>query len=252
MHKCRFSLDGKVAVVTGASSGLGARFAHVLADAGAVVIMTARRIDRLEEMASGHDRLVPVPCDVADDASLRDLVEAALDRYGRIDVLVNNAGIHAEGPAEDEDPATFRRVVDVNLNAVFALSRLVTRPMWEAGRGSIVNIASVLGLVASSPVRQASYCASKGAVVNLTRELAVQWADRGVRVNAIAPGFFPSELTATMFENEQSMRWIRRNTPMRRPGRVDELDGVLLLLASEAGSYLTGQVLTVDGGWTAR
>ncbi|GAA2153925.1 SDR family oxidoreductase [Actinomadura napierensis] len=247
-----FSLDGKVAVVTGASSGLGARFARVLADAGATVVLAARRMERLEELAAGDDRLVPVRCDVGDDASLRALVETTLERCGSLDVLVNNAGTSVEAPAEDEDIADFRRVIDTNLTSVFALTQLVARPMLEAGSGSIVNIASIFGLVASSPVKQASYTASKAAVVNLTRELGVQWASRGVRVNALAPAFFPSEMTGEMFTNEGSMRWLQRNTPMRRPGEPQELDGALLLLASQAGSYITGQTIPVDGGWTAR
>ena len=124
--------------------------------------------------------------------------------------------------------------------------------MLTQGQGSVINIASIMGLVASSPIKEASYCASKGALVNLTRELAVQWAGRGVRVNCIAPGWFPSELTAGMLEDDKSMRWLERNTPMPRVGRPGELDGALLLLAGPAGSFITGQTITVDGGWTAR
>ncbi len=124
--------------------------------------------------------------------------------------------------------------------------------MLTQGQGSVINIASIMGLVASSPIKEASYCASKGALVNLTRELAVQWAGRGVRVNCIAPGWFPSELTARMLEDDKSMRWLERNTPMPRVGRPGELDGALLLLAGPAGSFITGQTITVDGGWTAR
>lgn len=245
-------LDGRVAIVTGASSGLGDRFARVLHAAGATVVVSARRADRLDALADQHDRMVPVVGDVSVPEDRDRLVAEALAVAGHVDVLVNNAGIGTPMPAEDEPVEHFSRVVDVNLTAVFALSQLVGRHMLERGRGSIVNIASILGLVASAPIKQASYAASKGAVVNLTRELAVQWARKGVRVNAIAPGWFPSEMTTDMFEEERSIAFLERNAPIGRGGRPDELDGALLLLAGDAGSYIVGQTITVDGGWTAR
>jgi NAD(P)-dependent dehydrogenase (short-subunit alcohol dehydrogenase family) len=153
-------------------------------------------------------------------------------------------------PAEDEPPQVFRDIVGVNLNAVFVLSQLVGRQMLERGSGAIVNVASVLGLVASGQIPQASYVAAKHGVVGITRELAVQWARRGVRVNAIAPGWFPSEMTGDMFDSEAGQTWIRRRTPMGRAGDPSELDGALLFLASDASAFVTGQVLAVDGGWT--
>lgn len=251
-----FRLDGSVAVVTGASSGLGVRFAEVLHAAGAGVVVAARRTDRIEALAARHEHMQAVACDVADDLACAHLVDAAVayaaDTGRRFDVLVNNAGISGVFPAEDEPVEHFERVVDVNLNALFVLSQLAGRHFLAQGRGSIVNIASMLGLVASAPIKQASYAASKGAVVNLTRELGCQWGRKGVRVNAIGPGWFPSELTGDMFGDESSMAYVARNCPMGRAGDPAELDGALLFLASDASSYVTGQTLAVDGGWTAR
>jgi NAD(P)-dependent dehydrogenase (short-subunit alcohol dehydrogenase family) len=247
-----FRLDGQVAIVTGASSGLGVRFAEVLHAAGASVVVAARRLDRLEALVERLPGAVAVACDVAVDADLEALVAITLERFSRIDVLVNNAGISNVMPAEDEPIDEFRRVIDVNLNALFLLSQLVGRQMLVQRSGSIINVSSILGLVASAPIKQASYTASKGAVVNLTREMAVEWARKGVRVNAIAPGWFPSEMTEEMWADEGSMNFVRRNAPMGRVGEIHELDGALLFLASSASSYVTGQTLAVDGGWVAR
>lgn len=249
-----FSLHDRVALVTGASSGLGRRFAHVLHDAGATVVVSARRAERLEQLADElGDRVLVVPCDVSDVGSRDELIDAAVTELGTIDVLVNNAGIGRPAPAEDEPLDDWTEVVETNLTSVFHLSQLAARTMFDSGGGSIVNVSSVLGLVASAPIAQASYVASKGGVVALTRELGCQWARRGVRVNALAPGWFRSEMTdESMFEDERSMRWIRSNCPMGRAGDEGELDGALLFLASDASTYVTGQTVAVDGGWTAR
>lgn len=249
-----FRLDGQVAIVTGASSGLGDRFARVLHAAGAHVVVAARRADRLDALAADlGDRVTAVAADltVADDRV--QLVEVAESVTGAIDVLVNNAGHSDPTPAESETLEHFVGTMDINLVAPFHLCQLAARSMLARRSGSIVNIASILGLVASSPMKDATYCASKGALVNLTRQLGCEWGRKGVRVNALAPGWFPSEMTqADMFDDEGGAAFVARNAPMGRPGQPDELDGALLYLAGPASTYVTGQILAIDGGWTAR
>jgi NAD(P)-dependent dehydrogenase (short-subunit alcohol dehydrogenase family) len=249
-----FDLTGRVAVVTGASSGLGVAFARGLTAAGASVVLAARRKDRIDDLArqlaDGGASALSVECDVANEASVDALVQATLARFGRADVLVNNAGVAKIAPAAAESLSDFRSVLDVNLVGAFLCAQRFGRVMLEQKRGSIVNVASILGLVGSGLIPQASYNASKGGLVNLTRELAAQWARLGVRVNAIAPGWFPSEMTTDMFGTEDGKRFVKRRTPMGRGGEPNELVGALLLLASDAGSYITGQTLAVDGGWT--
>jgi NAD(P)-dependent dehydrogenase (short-subunit alcohol dehydrogenase family) len=255
-----FDLTERVAVVTGASSGLGDRFARVLHAAGATVVAAARRTDRLEALADElGERIVVVPADLTDAGARERLVATAVERRGRLDLVVNNAGLGTPAPSEDETLERFEATMDLNVTAVFHLCQLAARSMLASspgprgGRGSIVNIASVLGLVASAPIKEAAYCASKGAVVNLTRQLGAEWGRKGVRVNAIAPGWFPTEMTQTeMFDDEGGRAFIERNTPMGRAGYLDELDGALLFLAGDASTYVTGHVLTVDGGWVAR
>jgi NAD(P)-dependent dehydrogenase (short-subunit alcohol dehydrogenase family) len=249
-----FRLDGRVAVVTGASSGMGVIFAHALAAAGARVVVAARRMERLRELALELERqgfaAHAVACDVAREDDVDRLVEETRRAFGPADVLVSNAGFTTVVAAEDQALDDWRGHLDVNLTGVFLCAQRFGRTMLHAGRGSIVNVASVLGFVASGQIRQAAYAASKGGVVNLTRELAAQWARRGVRVNALAPGWFPTEMTADMFGDERSLAWMRSRTPLGRGGRLEELIGPLLFLASDASSFVTGHVLTVDGGWT--
>lgn len=246
-----FDLSGQVAIVTGASSGLGDRFVRVLHGAGASVVAVARRSDRLASLADELDRVLPVTADLANDAEVEQIVPRTVERFGRLDIVVNNAGFGSPAPAVDEPIDAFRRTLDVNLTGAFHLARLAAVPMIAAGKGSIINISSILGLVAAWPIPDASYSSSKSALIGLTRDLACQWARHGVRVNALAPGFFPSESSAAMAEDEASQRYLRTGCPMRRMGEPGELDGALLFLASGASTYMTGQVLTVDGGWTA-
>jgi NAD(P)-dependent dehydrogenase (short-subunit alcohol dehydrogenase family) len=249
-----FSLRDAVAVVTGASAGIGVSLARTLAGAGARVALAARRQDRLEklavELAEGGAEAFAVGCDVTAQDEVERLVEAVVERFGRVDVLVNNAGITKVVPAEEDSLADFDRVVAVNLRGVFLCCQRFGLRMLAQGRGSIVNVASMLGMVGCGQVPQAAYAASKAGVINLTRELAAQWARRGVRVNCLAPGWFESEMTADMFTDERSIKWMRQRTPMGRSGREGELAGALLYFASEASTFTTGQTLAIDGGWT--
>ena len=248
-----FGLDGRVALVTGASSGLGDRFARALHAAGATVVVTARRADRLEELAASlGDRGVVCPADLTDADARAAVVAEATSVTGALDVLVNNAGYGVPTAAEDETLDQFDRTMDVNVTAVFHLCQLAGRPMLAQGRGSIVNIASIFGMVGSAPLKEVTYCVSKGAVISMTQQLGCEWGRKGVRVNAIAPGFFPSEMTQeSMFDAEAGRSFIERTTPMGRPGELHELDGAVVFLASDASSYVTGHVLAVDGGWLA-
>lgn len=252
-----FHLTEKVAVVTGASSGLGSRFARVLASAGADVVAVARRGDRLEALAHEVNEATggnvhPVACDVTEPGGPGRVVDEAVSRFGRLDVVVNNAGISRILPAVDDDREGFEHELAINLVAPFEISRRAASWMLDNEQtGAIVNIVSVMGLLGGGRLRAAGYAASKGGLVNLTRELASQWARKGIRVNAIAPGWFASEMTEQMFDSDGGMAFINANTPMGRPGAEHELDGALLFLASEASSYVTGHILAVDGGWTA-
>ena len=247
-----FRLDGRTVIVTGASSGLGDRFARVLHAVGADVVIAARRADRLASLAEALPGSLAVAADLSLAEDRERLVDTTLERFGRVDVLVNNAGVGQKTAVEAETVEMFRNAMELNVTAVWHLSKLVAPSMIGSGGGSIVNIASMLGHVASAPVKQAHYCASKGAVVNLTRELAAQWARKGIRVNALCPGWFQSEMTAGMETDEGSLRFIATMSPIPRMGEAHELDAALLLLAGPGSTFMTGQSVIVDGGWTAR
>ncbi len=245
-----FRLDDRVAIVTGASSGLGVAFARALAEAGADVVLGARRVDRLEETAAlvraAGRRAVTVATDVADPDSCQALVEAATSELGRVDVLVNNAGVGTAVPATRETPEQFRRVIDVNLNGCYWMAQACGRVMGPGS--SIVNISSVLALTTAG-LPQAAYAASKAGLVGLTRDLAQQWSGRkGIRVNAVAPGFFASEMTDQYPDGYLEAQ--RQRIPMARQGDPAELAATVVWLASPAAGYVTGQTLAVDGGMT--
>jgi NAD(P)-dependent dehydrogenase (short-subunit alcohol dehydrogenase family) len=247
-----FDLTGRTAIVTGASSGLGLGFARTLAGAGATVYAAARRLDRLETLADEVPGIVPVRCDVTDDADRRALVDRAFDESGRLDVLVNNAGTPGPPNAEDETHEGFHSILDLNLVAGFHLATYAAGKIPQDASASFVNISSVIGLVSTAPIGGASYAASKAGTLGLTRELAGQWGRRGIRVNAVVPGWFDTEMTDGLFTNDKSAGWVRRNTMLGRGGVDGEIDGAVLFLASDASTYMTGQTLIVDGGWTAR
>lgn len=245
-----FSLDGKVAIVTGASSGLGVAFAVALAEAGADVALGARRADRLADTKAQVEaldrRAVAVTTDVSDSESCDEFVSAAMMEFGRVDILVNNAGVGTAVPATRETPAEFRQVIDVNLMGAYWMAQACGRVMQPGS--SIVNISSVLGLTTAG-LPQAAYSASKAGLIGLTRDLAQQWtARKGIRVNAIAPGFFASEMTEQYppaYLDAVMMRVVAG-----RMGDPRELAATLVWLVSDAGGYVTGQTIVVDGGVT--
>ena len=257
MHvKELFDLSGKVALVTGGSRGIGLEIATGLGEAGAAVVIAARRESWLktaqEELHAHGIRCVSLVCDVSAADQVAVTVAATLGTFGQIDVLVNNAGASWGAPADMMPLEKWRDVLETNATGCFLMSQAVGREMIRAGAGgSIVNTASITALVGTAPdvLDAVGYAASKGAVVSLTRDLGVKWARHGIRVNAVAPGFFETRLSGAVIERSRAR--IEEATPMGRIGRPGELKGVVLFLASAASAYVTGQVLAVDGGATA-
>ncbi|QYB06347.1 glucose 1-dehydrogenase [Rhodococcus sp. USK10] len=246
----KFSLTDRVVVVTGASSGLGVAFAQAAAEAGADVVLAARRTDRLEKTAelvraAGREAMC-VATDIADPAQAQNMIDAAMEKFGRVDVLVNNAGVGTAVPATRETPEQFRQVVDINLNGSYWAAQAAGRVMKPGS--AIVNIASVLGLTTAG-LPQAAYAASKAGVIGLTRDLAQQWgARKGIRVNAIAPGFFESEMTDQY--QDGYLESMKSRLVLGRLGDPEELAATVVWLASDAAAYVTGQTIAVDGGIT--
>jgi len=251
-----FDLSGRVAVVTGGSRGLGKTMALALGRAGAAVAVCARRPQWLEPArdefgAAGLDVLALL-CDVTDPAAVRTFVDAVVERWGRIDVLVNNAGITWGATTESYPLDKWRAVLETNVTGTFLMSQTVGRVMLRARRGSIINVASVAGMGghAEYELPAIGYSTSKGALIAFTRDLAVKWAPEGIRVNAIAPGFFPTRMSQGIIEAAGDA--ITRHIPMGRLGGEGDLEGVVVFLASDASRYVTGQVIAVDGGASAR
>jgi NAD(P)-dependent dehydrogenase (short-subunit alcohol dehydrogenase family) len=245
----RFRLDGKVAVITGASSGIGARFARVLDALGATVVVSARRVDRIEALAASLEHGDAIACDVSESGASTALVAATLDRHQRVDVVVANAGMTTVVPALREPAAGFAHVVGVDLIAPFELAQAAATHMRTAGEGgAIVNVASGAAFRSTPLLPQASYVAAKSGLVGLTRELALQWARYRIRVNALCPGMFPSEMTAELVDSEELRTAFEARVPLARVGQPHELDAAMAFLVTDASSYMTGQTLVIDGG----
>lgn len=249
-----FSLESKVAVVTGASRGLGQAMAVGLAEAGADIVAIASATNNVAETARAIEaqgrRVVAIGCDQGDPESVSTTVGAAIEAYGRVDVLVNNAGIIRRAPAEEYSDEDWLAVVETNLNGVFRLCKGIGRHMLERGSGKIINIASLLSF--SGGITVPAYAASKGGVMQLTKALANEWGPRGIQVNAIAPGYFETDNTAALRADRSRNEQILNRIPAGRWGNPDDLRGAVVFLASKASDYVNGHILTVDGGWMAR
>ncbi len=249
-----FNIEGKVAVVTGASSGLGRQFALALAREGANVAILARRVEKLEKVKEEVEALgvacISVRCDVVDTESIKNAVATVVERFGRIDILVNNAGVGTGSPAEIQEDSIWNMTINTNLNGVYFVAREVGKVMIKQNYGKIINIGSIHSTVSMNGSPISAYCASKGGVAMLTKALACEWAKYNITVNAIGPAYFESEMTDQIINTPEFAQAVMAYCPMGRVGKAGELDGAIVYFASDASSYTTGQLLTVDGGWT--
>lgn len=251
-----FRLDGRLALITGGAGGIGLATARMLAEAGSRVALVdldaeALRTAEAELVAAGH-RVFARAVDITDETALAGAVQSITDAAGAVDILVNNAGIGARRPTETLDTATWERVVAVNLTGSFVCTRIVAQSMLTRGRGAVVNVASIMGLVGNGLYANAAYHATKGGLVNLTRALAVEWAPRGIRVNAVAPTFVETGLTRKLLADRELAAAILARTPLARLASPRDVAAAILFLASDAAAMITGQVLAVDGGWLAQ
>lgn len=253
--KLCFDIKGQTAIVTGASSGLGVTFAETLAELGVNLVIAARRYEKLVKVADEirnrfNVKVVPIKADVSQEDQVTKMVETAVEKFGSLEILVNNAGVASLSPSIEISLEEWKKVIDINLTGVFLCARTAAREMIKRKYGKIINIASIYGAV-GDVFPTAPYYASKGAVINLTRALAIEWAPYKINVNAIAPGFFPSEMTQPVFQDEKTLKYILSRTPLGRIGEPLDLKAALTYLASPASNYVTGQTIFVDGGWTA-
>ena len=252
-----FDLSGKVALVTGCSTGLGVQMAKALANQGAAIIAVARRQELIDKVAEEiHNEFdvdtLAIKCDITDTAQVEKAVATALDHFGRIDILINNAGTGAVAPAEDITDEQFSNELNIDLFGTFKMAREVAKKaMIPAGTGRIINIASMYGLVGNKQAPASPYHAAKGGVVNLTRALACEWGKHGITVNAICPGYFYTPLTKDTLDTEEFQAYAKSAIPMERYGVEGELDSTAIFLASDASSYVTGIMVPVDGGYTS-
>jgi NAD(P)-dependent dehydrogenase (short-subunit alcohol dehydrogenase family) len=245
-----FDLTGRVAIVTGASRGLGQQFGRALARAGADLVVTSRRADDLavfcDQISSLGRRAVPVELDLRNQASIERFADAAIAAYGKVDILVNNAGCNVRKAAVDITWDDWNTVLDTNLRGTFFVAQAIGRHMIERERGRVINIGSVTSVMGYAGL--APYCASRGGVKQLTMSLADDWGRHGVTVNCLAPGWFKTEQNKVLYENADWVAYLEDRIPLKRPGQPGDLDGTVVFLASDASAYITGQTILVDGG----